>query len=79
MLAGFALVVSCIGAVMPADEISNELKEIKERLTAIESVLRGDGMGIGLIAQVQILWRSWAVGLSLLSAAGGFFLRGVFQ
>lgn len=64
---------------MPIDEVREELKEINDRLIAIEAVLRGSGMGMGLIAQVQILWRSWVVVISFASTAAGFFLRGLFS
>lgn len=71
---------------MPDEELRHELKEMGVRLQRLEDlcqqttdVLRGTGDRMGLVGRVEVLWRSWAIGIGLLGMAAGWVLNEVVK
>ena len=60
------------------DAETQKLDRIEAKVDRICKILHGhNGDGLGVIAKVNILWRSWWWLLCTLSACGAWLLRGM--
>ena len=56
---------------MTTDAIDRRLEALEENMHEVLSILRGDGVAMGLIAKLQIVWSSYVWILCTISAAAG--------